>query len=229
MKNSRTGIWVLMVMISLASCSREKALNSSIMAINKARFSEANIPADKSLWSTTRAGNGYFSDPKRPDNNQELVIPELMNLRFPLSVPSAEYPDWQSYLAVFAQRKHEMSQAARLHCSAQFLCVFGIQNKPLSPALLAAVKEHFDLAIDYQYYNYRIIYSTLDWLNKNGESAYVREKKAILLQYMRPVAPVPDPSLPDSPNLNPGMAAKMDKLFLALKENDGYIEKIKTL
>jgi hypothetical protein len=217
--------WYCLLLLSFSMACRSGRMDNGVL------FKTNNLPEGNKGIFTSR--NNYLFAPNASGRSfgSREVIKELMEKNIPLDLPSAACADWITYKNLYEAKAGELSADARLYCSATLLGTFGISTSAYSTTTAQTVKQHLDALVARRYANYKVLYETLQWLKQGGETAYADNIKTRVLIYAKPLMPPPNANIADSPEVaaNPAFKAEMEGIITRARENDGYIEKIKTL
>jgi len=159
------------------------------------------------------------------------MLHEMMENKLPMSSPQLIYPTWQSYNEMYQSKVKDLSPLTQQYCSQLFLSSYNIPEQTESKELIAVVKSFVGYLINQKYQGYKLLYQTMEWLKNSNEKDFVNVEKEKVQEYATPALQVPNPKLQDSKLVlqNEKLKKELDNMMAKMKENDNYIEKIKTL
>jgi hypothetical protein len=225
--------FIISALTVFIACRQEKIITSKDAAANKPllKSSEQTAQAPSQGIFQQRGINLFAPSASGRSFSNPEVIKELMEKNVPLEVPSAACPDWFAYRNIVEANAAALSTDARLYCSATLISAFGISSSPYSSATAVVVKPHLDELVARRYANYKVLYEMIQWFRQGGENDYAEKIRNRTLIYAKPLLPPPNPNRADSPELasNPAFKAEMHGIIERMKENDSYIDKLKTL
>jgi hypothetical protein len=204
--------------ILITSCKQEKEIAKTepvLQITEKTAFSSGfNAPAQ-----TGNKTRDYMAYRK-----------ELAAQNVPLDVTVFAKNDWKQFYSKYQQAKPQLSEGAQLYCERMQIEYFELYNQALSKPDKQIVLNLISHLADHKYGGFKQLYYYLNWF-KSESNDFTGWETVLNKVKSYAVVSKPDPSKPDSPELeqNPALKAELQRMVAALKERDGYVEKIKAL
>jgi hypothetical protein len=214
--------------VLLVSCSQEKSIQKTQ---TKDIFEKESTGSDNTVSGITVSEEGQSSGTSSRFSSNSLFINELKNNSIPHYLPNENFADWKSFRDFYYSKKPGLSSQTNQYCSELLLKSFDLTKYTASNAeVKTTIIDNVSFLVQNKYKGYGLLHQYLSWLKTNNLTEFTSLKEAVLV-YAKPILPPPNPELKNDPRVesNPEFKAKMDKLIADAKNNDAFIQKIKSL